>query len=99
MVNIIYAVFYFLSQFTFFPSSPLFHNDALPTQSPKSIAIIGAGSSGLAMLKTLVDLPEQTKKSLNFVLFEQRRDLGGIWYVQIRVLHGKFFEYMVGSQM
>ncbi|KAG6818015.1 hypothetical protein H0H87_009170 [Tephrocybe sp. NHM501043] len=43
----------------------------------KSIAIIGAGSAGLAMLKTIVDLPEST--NWNVVLFDEREDIGGVW--------------------
>ena len=45
----------------------------------KSIAIVGAGSAGLAMLKTLLDIPEYN--SWNIVLFEERENVGGIWYV------------------
>lgn len=43
----------------------------------KSIAIVGAGSAGLAMLKTLLDMPE--RNSWNIVLFEERENIGGIW--------------------
>jgi hypothetical protein len=45
----------------------------------KSIAIVGAGSAGLAMLKTLLDIPEHN--SWNIVLFEERENVGGIWWV------------------
>ena len=45
----------------------------------KSIAIIGAGSAGLATLKTLLDVPEHN--SWDIVLFERREDVGGIWQV------------------
>jgi cation diffusion facilitator CzcD-associated flavoprotein CzcO len=45
----------------------------------KSIAIIGAGSAGLAALKTFLDLPEDTRHDWNIALYEQRRDVGGIW--------------------
>ncbi|EGN95026.1 hypothetical protein SERLA73DRAFT_61451 [Serpula lacrymans var. lacrymans S7.3] len=47
--------------------------------SAKSIAIVGAGSAGLAMLKSLLDLPEHTRKGWDIVLYEQRRDVGGLW--------------------
>ena len=43
----------------------------------KSIAIVGAGSSGMAMLKTLLDMPEHN--SWNIILFEERENIGGIW--------------------
>ncbi|KAG5653578.1 hypothetical protein H0H81_012085 [Sphagnurus paluster] len=45
----------------------------------KSIAIVGAGSAGLAMLKTLLDLPESTRYTWDIVLFEERKNLGGVW--------------------
>lgn len=43
----------------------------------KSIAIVGAGSAGLAMLKTLLDMPEHN--AWNIVLFEERENIGGVW--------------------
>jgi NADPH-dependent glutamate synthase beta subunit-like oxidoreductase len=43
----------------------------------KSIAVVGAGSAGLAMLKTLLDMPEHN--SWNIVLFEERENVGGVW--------------------
>jgi hypothetical protein len=46
----------------------------------KSVAIVGAGSAGLAMLKALLDLPEELGGGWEIVLYEQRRDIGGIWY-------------------
>ncbi|KAI0701483.1 FAD/NAD-P-binding domain-containing protein [Cytidiella melzeri] len=45
----------------------------------KSIAIVGAGSAGLAILKTLLDLPEEVRCTWHIVLYEQRRDVGGVW--------------------
>ncbi|KAI5984271.1 hypothetical protein EDD15DRAFT_2375305 [Pisolithus albus] len=45
----------------------------------KSIAIVGAGSAGLAMLKGLLDLPPEIRADWDIVLYEQRRDVGGIW--------------------
>ena len=45
----------------------------------KSIAIVGAGSAGLAVLKTFLDLPLEIRREWEFVLFEQRRDVGGVW--------------------
>lgn len=46
----------------------------------KSVAVVGAGSAGLAMLRALVDLQEELHDTLDIVLYEQRRDVGGIWY-------------------
>lgn len=48
-------------------------------QSPKSIAIVGAGSAGLAILKTLLDLPYEVRQGWDIVLYEQRRQVGGVW--------------------
>ncbi|KAF8585697.1 FAD/NAD(P)-binding domain-containing protein [Ramaria rubella] len=72
------------------PLSPLEHPLRLasdhswppsPAHSPtkKSIAIVGAGSSGLAALKAILELPLELRQSWSVVLFEQRRDVGGIW--------------------
>ena len=52
----------------------------------KSIAIVGAGSAGLAALKALLDLPEETRQGWEIVLYEQRRGVGGVWCVQVPVL-------------
>lgn len=48
-------------------------------RSSKSIAIVGAGSAGLAILKTLLDLPYEIRQGWNIVLYEQRRQVGGVW--------------------
>ncbi|KAI6167412.1 hypothetical protein EDD17DRAFT_1540710 [Pisolithus thermaeus] len=45
----------------------------------KSVAIVGGGSAGLAMLKNLLDLPLETRADWDIVLYEQRKDIGGIW--------------------
>ncbi|KAI5120008.1 hypothetical protein M0805_008469 [Coniferiporia weirii] len=45
----------------------------------KSIAIVGAGSAGLAMLKVLLDLPENVRRGWEIVLFEERMGVGGVW--------------------
>ncbi|KAF8269764.1 hypothetical protein EI94DRAFT_1573076 [Lactarius quietus] len=47
----------------------------------KRIAIVGGGRSGIVMLKTLVDdLPKDLTRTWEIVLFEQRDDVGGVWY-------------------
>ncbi|KAH9042592.1 hypothetical protein EDB85DRAFT_2226217 [Lactarius pseudohatsudake] len=47
----------------------------------KRIAIVGGGTGGIVMLKTLVDdLPKDLTQTRQIVLFEQRDDVGGIWY-------------------
>ncbi|KAF8168196.1 hypothetical protein B0H34DRAFT_779609 [Crassisporium funariophilum] len=76
MVNLLQIMFSVLSAY-------------LPTQLPldsnvelvasKSVAIIGGGSAGLAMLKTLLDLPEYSREGWEIVLYEEREDAGGIW--------------------
>jgi len=47
----------------------------------KSVAIVGAGSAGLGMLKTLLELPDAMRDGWEFSLFEERDNVGGIWYV------------------
>lgn len=58
--------------------------DALPVPltrtAEKSVAIIGAGSAGLAALKTFLDLPEDVRRNWDITLYEQRRDVGGVWW-------------------
>ena len=46
----------------------------------KSIAIIGAGSSGLSSLKTFLDVAESKEQDWELVVFERREDVGGVWY-------------------
>ncbi|KAF8078717.1 hypothetical protein FPV67DRAFT_74416 [Lyophyllum atratum] len=72
MVNVRQAVFSFLGL-------RLPYHHAAQSHDVKSIAIVGAGSARLATLKTLFDLPESTRSSLEVVLFERRHNLGGIW--------------------
>ena len=50
------------------------------TEQVKRVAIIGAGTAGLAALKTFVhDTPKPDGQRWEIELFEQRNDLGGIW--------------------
>ncbi|TCD71738.1 hypothetical protein EIP91_005504 [Steccherinum ochraceum] len=56
---------------------PVGHHATSPPA--KSIAIVGAGSAGIAVLKTIFDLPEDLRTNWRVVLFEQRRDVGGVW--------------------
>ncbi|KAH8115093.1 FAD/NAD-binding domain-containing protein [Phellopilus nigrolimitatus] len=51
----------------------------LQSHQSKSIAIVGAGSAGLAALKTLLDLPQNVRPGWEVVLFEERQNVGGIW--------------------
>ncbi|KAG6374674.1 hypothetical protein JVT61DRAFT_4043 [Boletus reticuloceps] len=50
----------------------------------KSVAIVGAGSAGLAVLSALVDLQIE---SHDIVLYEERRDVGGIWLPDPELVH------------
>ncbi|KAL0072454.1 hypothetical protein AAF712_000217 [Marasmius tenuissimus] len=62
--------------------TPLDSFSSIPSQQrvpTKSIAIVGAGSAGLAILKTLLGLPEDVRSGWEFVLYEQRREVGGVW--------------------
>ena len=53
----------------------------------KSIAIVGAGSAGLAILKTLLDIRDQVRGDWDIVLYEQRRDVGGVWLPDLNEPH------------
>lgn len=61
----------------------------IPTHSnvTKSIAIVGAGSAGLAVLKTLMELPEEVRSTWRIVCYEQRRDVGGVWLPDLNHPH------------
>ena len=61
-------------------SAPTHAESTPPPHAPsKSIAIVGAGSAGIAVLKTLLDLPEDVRATWDIVLYEQRVDVGGLW--------------------
>ena len=52
------------------------------TEQVKRVAIIGAGTAGLATLKTFIhDIPKPDGQRWEIELFEQRSGLGGIWSV------------------
>lgn len=53
----------------------------------KSIAIVGAGTAGLAMLKALMELPEEVRSTWRIVCYEQRRDVGGVWLPDLKHPH------------
>lgn len=54
----------------------------ITTGEVKRVAIIGAGTGGLAALKTFVhDIPKPDGLRWEIDLFEQRNNLGGIWSV------------------
>ncbi|KIJ51715.1 hypothetical protein M422DRAFT_203031 [Sphaerobolus stellatus SS14] len=76
MVNLRQVVFSFLSKHLL---SSNFPSEINGNEGTRSIAVIGAGSAGLGMLKSLVELPEETKQRLDFVLYEEREDVGGVW--------------------
>jgi len=43
--------------------------------------IVGGGPSGVSTLKAFITgLPEETRQGWEFVIFEKRNDVGGIWY-------------------
>ena len=64
-------------------------NDGPPTpeipttaKQVRRVAIIGAGTAGLAALKTFIhDIPKPDGQQWKIELFEQRNDLGGTWLV------------------
>ncbi|KAI0642999.1 FAD/NAD-P-binding domain-containing protein [Trametes meyenii] len=57
----------------------VFASDTLSARPSKSIAIVGAGSGGIAILKTIFDLPQEVRQDWEVVLYDQRRDVGGLW--------------------
>lgn len=77
MVALIHYLLSFLSP-VLLKQVPLHtHHDVKPT---KSIAIIGAGSAGLAVLKTMKDIDPNLRYHWDIVLYEERDNLGGRWY-------------------
>jgi cation diffusion facilitator CzcD-associated flavoprotein CzcO len=59
---------------------PLSSVSSTPDGPDKRIAIVGGGTGGIVMLKTLIhDLPNDVTRTWEIVLFEQRDDVGGIW--------------------
>jgi cation diffusion facilitator CzcD-associated flavoprotein CzcO len=79
MVNVVQAVLTWLSSSPLLSSPQDFLSPARTHSVNKSVAIIGAGTSGLAALKAILDLPVETRQFWSVVVFEQRRDVGGIW--------------------
>ena len=47
----------------------------------KRIAIVGAGPGGIGVLKAIHDLPSDVKSHWIIDVYEQRHDVGGMWYV------------------
>ena len=45
----------------------------------KSVAIIGTGSAGLAMVKTLLDFPAEVRQGLEISVYEERENVAGVW--------------------
>lgn len=77
MVNVYQAVLKFLPLYL---SGSYLHDVVVQeSHASKSIAVVGAGSAGLAMLKTFIDLPEEMREGWTISLLEQREDVGGIW--------------------
>jgi cation diffusion facilitator CzcD-associated flavoprotein CzcO len=53
------------------------------TKPIKKVAIIGAGPTGLAQLKNLLEVSKspKAKYELQVKVFESKPDVGGVWYV------------------
>lgn len=81
MVSISHALLRILS-LVFWYQTPTFMTLGDLSTPPKSIAIIGAGSAGLAMLKTVLDLPAHSAEKWEVVLYEDRESVGGVWQVK-----------------
>lgn len=50
----------------------------------KNVVIIGAGPSGLAALKAVLDSHEWRKGRWDVVALEAREEIGGIWCVNLK---------------
>lgn len=75
MVNVRQAIFSILaSTIGYVPSQ-----QPISSTATKSIAIVGAGASGQAMLKNFLDLPLETRKDWEIILYERREHIGGVW--------------------
>jgi cation diffusion facilitator CzcD-associated flavoprotein CzcO len=59
------------------------------TKPIKKVAIIGAGPTGLAQLKNLLEVSKSSKAKceLQVKIFESKPDVGGVWYVSQFNLH------------
>lgn len=90
MVNLYQAVFSLLTL-----RLPGPYPNAVPQEpdDSKSIAVVGAGSAGLATLKTFLDLPGETRKGWRIASFEQRADVGGIWQATFCYLQDFILSY------
>jgi cation diffusion facilitator CzcD-associated flavoprotein CzcO len=55
------------------------------TKPIKKVAIIGAGPTGLAQLKNLLEVSKspKAKYELQVKIFESKPDVGGVWYVPV----------------
>jgi NADH dehydrogenase FAD-containing subunit len=55
------------------------------TKPIKKVAIIGAGPTGLAQLKNLLEVAKlpNAKYELQVRIFESKPDVGGVWYVPV----------------
>jgi cation diffusion facilitator CzcD-associated flavoprotein CzcO len=64
------------------------------TKPIKKVAIVGAGPTGLAQLKNLLEVSKspKAKYELQVKVFESKPDVGGVWYVT-RLQHRAFGRY------
>jgi cation diffusion facilitator CzcD-associated flavoprotein CzcO len=55
------------------------------TKPIRKVAIIGAGPTGLAQLKNLLEVSKlpNAKYELQVKMFESKPDVGGVWYVPV----------------
>jgi len=40
---------------------------------------VGAGTAGLAALKSILDLPKDVRNGWDIIIYEQRANIGGVW--------------------
>lgn len=78
MVNLFKAA-WLLASSLHIPGLTFDHEISSEPQVSKTIAVIGAGSAGIAALKALMDLPSSIAQNWNITLYEQRGDVAGVW--------------------
>ena len=80
MVHLLKSIWLLVSSLHI-PGLTSIHETYVQRQTPKSIAVIGAGSAGIAVLKAFQDLPTEIRANWNITLYEQREDVAGVWCV------------------
>jgi cation diffusion facilitator CzcD-associated flavoprotein CzcO len=65
--------------------------------APKRVCVIGAGANGLATLKVLAQTDQVQSGQWTLVAFEERDNVGGIWYHPLFISCFFFSSLMLGT--